>query len=180
MIKDLQHADKDAAKAHKAVDKAIHHVDKAVSKEHKTANALAKADHVHADALAAIAAAEREVAERKRQAAELAADLERKRLAVEEFQKTKSVHDVCFASHTIRHDLTRISQADREHKLAELHSAAAAAAMPHTGSPVPMSATSGHGPSAANGGPMATSTTSTTGPSAANGGAGMTQNRVGV
>jgi hypothetical protein len=94
MIKDLKNADKANAKAAKAVDKALHHVDKSVSKEHKTANALARADHKHNDALSAVAAAEREVEERKRQAADREADLARKRQLVDDFQRTKSVHDV--------------------------------------------------------------------------------------
>jgi hypothetical protein len=76
-----------------------------------------------------------------------------------------------------------IVQSDREHKLADIHTmaannATAAAGINHTNSPVPMSATSGMGPSAARGGPD--STTTATGPSAAHGGPTATGGHVGI
>lgn len=77
-----------------AVDKALHHVDKAVSKEHKSASKLSAVEHKHNVALQEVQKAEKDVELRKRQQADLAADLARKRASMDEYQRRKEFNDV--------------------------------------------------------------------------------------
>lgn len=76
------------------VDKALHHVDKSVSHEHKTASKLSAAEHKHNVALQEVTQSQKEVELRKRQQADLAADLARKRASVDEYQRRKEFNDV--------------------------------------------------------------------------------------
>jgi molecular chaperone GrpE (heat shock protein) len=75
-------------------------VDKAIGKEHKTASKLSAAEHKHNIALQSVTAAEKEVELKKRQKADLATDLERKRASFDEFHRKKESHDVRGPAHT--------------------------------------------------------------------------------
>ena len=116
-IKDLKAADKANAKAEKNVEKAIHGVDSAVRREHKAQAAVGKAEHKHNVAEQGVVRAQREVEMRKKQAADMEADLERKRAAVDSFQQRKNHNEQI-----------------REQRLAEVHQHAADAAVYRAGS----------------------------------------------
>jgi len=104
-MKDAQAAEKAEVKAEKMVDKAIHAQDKAARKEHDAAKALNKAQHVHETRVSDAQSAIKTVEIKKQHQAKLEADVENKKVALDQMHKRKETNDAL-----------------REQKIVQLHS----------------------------------------------------------